>query len=131
MDLKQTTRPDQDSGAAVSGPRAIGVFIASAVAYGIGYYIAIAIMFSIFGLDNASAAPWEVSTIGVGSIFAGVSASLVSPRPGWAPLITAGSIAAVALLLGLVIDIGFDFGIGTGVVIALGAALTAYASPSA
>ena len=128
MDLKQTTRPGTDPVETVSGPRAIGVFVASAVAYGIGYYIAIAIIFSIFGLDNASAAPWAIATIGLGSILSGVSASFVSPRPGWAPLLTALATAAVALLLGLVIDIGFDFGIGTGVVIALGAALTAYAS---
>lgn len=128
MDVKQATRPSTDSGEPVTGPRAIAVFVASAIAYGIGYYIAIAIMFSVFGLDNASAAPWEIATIGLGSILSGVTASLVSPRPGWAPLLTAMSIAAVALLLGLVIDIGFDFGIGTGVVVALGAALTAYAS---
>ena len=128
MDVKQTTRPGTDPDEMVSGPRAIGVFVASAVAYGIGYYIAIAIMFSIFGLDNASAAPWEIATIGLGSLLSGVSANLVSPRPGWAPLLTALAIAAGALLLGLVIDIGYDFGIGTGVVIALGAALTAYAS---
>lgn len=128
MDLKQTTRPTKPVTEDVSGARAIGIFAASAGAYGIGYYLAIAILFSIFGLDNASDAPWELATIGLGSLLAGVSASVVSPKHGWAPLITAMSIAVLALAIGLFVDVGFEYGIGTGVVVAIAAALTAYVS---
>lgn len=129
MDVKDATRTAESPKATVSGPRAFGVFAASAVAYGIGYYIAIAILFSIFGLESASDAPWEIATIGLGSVLAGVGASLVSPRPRWAPLVTAIAIAISALLVGRLTDTGFEFGIGTGILIALGAALTAYAFP--
>lgn len=128
MDLKQTTRPTGPTTEDVSGARAIGIFVASAGAYGIGYYLAIATLFSIFGLDKASNAPWELATIGLGSLLAGVSASLVSPRRGWAPLLTAMSIGAVALAIGLFVDIGFDYGIGIGLLVSIAAALTAYAS---
>ncbi len=107
------------------------MFLASAAAYGIGYYVALAVMFSINGLNGASAAPWEIATIGLGSLLAGFAAKLVSPKPGWVPVITAVAGSVLALLAGLLIDIGFDYGIGTGVVVALGTALTAYASPAA
>lgn len=98
------------------------------MAYGVGFYVAVAILLWMFGLNNASGAPWDIATIALGSLLGGMGGTLASPRTGWAPLIVAVAVGAFALLLGTIVGIGLEYSIGTGVVIALLVTMIVYVS---
>lgn len=127
MDLKEHTR-SATSSEPVTGLRSFGVFVATAMAYGVGFYVAVAILLWMFGLNNASGAPWDIATIALGSLLGGMGGTLASPRTGWAPLIVAVAVGAFALLLGTIVGIGLEYSIGTGVVIALLVTMIVYVS---
>lgn len=56
-------------------------------------------------------------------VFAG---TLVSPKRGWIPLLGAVGVGILSVGVALALDSGFEYGVGTGVVISIGVALAAY-----
>lgn len=126
MDSQRGARVDEAPGS--PSWAALGVFAASAVGYGLGVYIGVVALFAFLGLEGLAGAPWDTATIGLGSILAGIGATLATPRSGWAFLLIAGGLGTAAVVVSALIDGGLEFAVGSGGVIAVALATTRYIS---
>lgn len=124
-DTTDATRTDSS----VSGISWIGVLgstVAGAFGFAVGFYVGLFIILSIWGLD-ADAVAFPLITLATGSLVCGGAVALTVGGSG--PSVTALSIAVGAgavIAMGLVaLDGSFEALIGSGLVIAFTAALSA------
>ena len=95
----------------ISAARTLGVGLAAAVGYGIGFYAGLIALLIVTGFDEIAGAPFEWATIPAGMLLAGAAAALASPerRAAIAPALGTAAVAAVPTVL-WVIALDGDYG---------------------
>ncbi len=79
MSTKTAQAPNRQT---MSGTRVVVAIVLSAAGFVVGFYLGIFMLLSIVGLDDFEGWQFELATIPVGSIVAGLGAAVAAPRTG-------------------------------------------------
>lgn len=100
----------------MTGKRLVGLVIATAVGFVVGFYAGLFALLSTVGLDEFEGWQFELSTVPAAGLIAGIAAIAALPHRQrvWRAVIATSLLSALAVAVGLLLIDG-DFGIAMGV----------------